>query len=293
MGVDCVRVFGKNDNVLAVDQDEVDITKFADVDSAAGDFCPDVIINCAAYTQVDACETHRQAAWDVNVNGPKNLALCAAQRGIALIHVSTDYVFDGSKRPPESYTEEDAPNPISYYGKTKREGEVAVERTCESYAIVRTSWLYGQHGQNILKTFLRLALKEPGKEIKVVDDQFGSPTWSYRLAQQLAALIKSLTASGIKSGGGGIYHATSEGWCTWYDLAGYFLDRMAVPHRVTACSTEQYPTPATRPKNSILENRRLKKQGINLMRNWTDDLDAFIGQCKVDLMNEVEQLVRS
>lgn len=280
LGSDCAQVFSRQHQVLAPGVEQLDITSASDVEGAVRTFRPDVIVNCAAYTRVDACETEREVARQVNVTGPENLAASAHRHGTVLVHVSTDYVFDGRKAVPEAYTETDTPGPISYYGKTKLEGEVAVRRMCADHVIVRTAWLYGGSGPNILKTFLCRALGDPSGEIKVVNDQYGSPTWSYRLALQIARLIQA--------GGHGVYHATSQGYCTWYDLACYFFNLMDVPHRVVPCSTAQYPTPACRPKNSILENGRLKAGGIDLMPLWEEDLNAFVLRYKTALIEEAQ-----
>ena len=285
LGADCAQVLCTSHETLAIDLEEMDITKQWDVERVVSDFRPHIIINCAAYTQVDACETEKDQARTVNVDGPKNLAIHARKTHATLIHVSTDYVFDGTKEVPEPYRETDKPGPVSYYGKTKLEGEITVQQTMEDYMIVRTAWLYGLNGHNILKTFLRLAMEDPDRVIKVVNDQFGSPTWSYRLALQIAKLVEAK--------GRGIYHATSEGYCTWYDLAQYFLQKMDVPHRVIPCPTEEYPTTAVRPKNSILENSRLKQQGIHVMSFWEEDMNHFIDQFGPALVTEIERQVKS
>jgi dTDP-4-dehydrorhamnose reductase len=143
---------------------------------------------------------------------------------------------------------------------------------------LRTAWLYGFRGGNFLKTILKLALKHPQEEIKVVKDQFGSPTWSYRLSIQIARLIAAR--------GQGTYHATSEGYCTWYELARYFLEKMGIAHSLVPCTTDEYPTPASRPMNSILENRHLKTEDINLMPDWRDDLDEFVSLFRERLIDE-------
>ncbi len=278
LGSDCHHILRRDHEVMAVDLEDGDITNLSYVQAIVRDFAPDIIVNCAAYTQVDACETHREVAWKVNVEGPRNLASAVEKCGGRLVHISTDYVFDGSKTSPDPYVEEDKPGPLSYYAKTKLEGELAVRETTHGHVILRTAWMYGLNGHNILKTFLRLALENSHKEIKVVNDQFGSPTWSYRLALQIAKVIEV--------NGQGIYHATSEGYCTWYELACRFLDKMRIPHKVVPCTSEEYPTPATRPKNSILENRRLKNEGINLMPYWEDDLDRFVHRFRELLLEE-------
>ena len=278
LGRDCTKVLNETHDVMSVDLDELDITDVSKVEAVAGNFGADVMVNCAAFTKVDDCETEQDLACKVNIEGPGNLAVAAQNQGAQLIHISTDYVFDGSKRVPDTYTEKDNPNPISYYGVTKLAAEEAIRRITDNHIILRTAWLYGIRGQNFLKTMLRLAMNDPKREIKVVSDQFGSPTWSYRLAQQIAKLIKS--------GGQGTYHATSEGYCTWYELATDFLDKMDVPHSFVPCTTEEYPTPATRPMNSILENQRLKELGLNLMEDWQNDLAEFVHRFKDRLIKE-------
>ncbi len=281
LGTDCVRVFNETHEVMSIDLEELDITRLSDVETMVKDFTPDIILNCAAYTQVDNCETDKEPAWKINVTGTKNLARCAAKYGGRFIHISTDYVFDGWKKVPEPYLEEDEPHPLSHYGMTKYESEKVVRQTTDRHMIIRTAWLYGVNGHNFLKTMLKLALNNPNNKIKVVNDQFGSPTWSHRLALQIARIIDE--------NGQGTYHATAEGYCTWYELAIYFLKKMEVPHTVIPCTSEEYPKPAPRPKNSILENRHLKEKGINIMKNWQDDLDQFVDDFKERLLSEASK----
>jgi dTDP-4-dehydrorhamnose reductase len=279
LGYDCTRVLGEIHDITAVDIDDLDITDTGAVRDSILRFSPDIVINCAAFTKVDDCETEKALAWKVNVEGPENLALCVEKYGGKLVHISTDYVFDGRKDPPDSYAEDDQVNPISFYGKTKLEGELAVRRTTERHIIVRTAWVFGIKGHNFLKTMLKLALKDPGNSIKVVNDQFGSPTWSYSLSVQIEKLIK---ANGL-----GTYHATSGGYCSWYELAGFFLGRMDIEHSLIPCSTDDFPTPAARPHNSILENRRLKEAGINIMQDWKAEVERFVEKFRAPLFDEV------
>ena len=257
LGMDCASVFRIAHDVVSVDLEDVDITRLPEVETLVQTLAPDIIINCAAYTHVDNCETEKDLAWNANVKGPEHLAFSLSKRNGLLVHISTDYVFDGEKTVPKSYVETDRPHPISYYGTTKYQGEEMVKQAGGRYVIVRTAWMYGINGNNFLKTILRLVRKDPERPIKVVDDQFGSPTWSYRLARQIETIIDANAR--------GVFHATAEGYCSWYSLATYFLKKMAVAHNITPCSTDQYPTAALRPKNSILENRRLKEKGINEM----------------------------
>jgi dTDP-4-dehydrorhamnose reductase len=281
LGSDCVEVLEQQYEIVSLGSKDLDITSKPAVERLIEEIAPQFILNCAAYTKVDDCETKRDLAQKVNVEGPRNLGAAAKKQGAQLIHISTDYVFDGTKKVPEPYTEKDETNPISYYGVTKLEAEEAVRGTTDNHMIFRTAWMYGIRGQNFLKTMLRLALSDPEREIKVVGDQFGSPTWSYRLAQQIARLIES--------GGQGTYHATSEGYGTWYELATEFLDKMGVPHCFAPCTTKEYPTPAARPTNSILENQRLKEAGLNLMEDWQDDLGEFVLRFKDRLINEASE----
>jgi len=279
LGNDCVRTFGKTNQIVAVDLEELDITRSAEVSAFVEETKPDLIINCAAHTGVDACETEQESAWAANVSGPLNLAESVNRWGGQLVHISTDYVFDGQKPKSECYVEDDKPAPLSYYGKTKLEGENAVTKTTERHIILRTAWLYGADGHNFLKTMLKLTHANPSREFKVVSDQFGSPTWSYRLALQIEKLVEKSAR--------GIYHATAEGVCTWYDLADYFLNKMNVPHCIVPCTSEEFPTAAVRPKNSILENRRLKAAGINIMAPWQDDVAQYIEQFGKQLLQSL------
>jgi len=281
LGSDCTTVLNEAHEVISVDLDELDITDVSEMEAVVKHVGVDVMVNCAAFTRVDDCETEKDLACRVNVNGPANLAVAAKNQGAQLIHISTDYVFNGRKKVPDLYTEKDDPNPVSYYGVTKLAAEEAVRRITDNHIIVRTAWLYGIQGQNFLKTMLALALKDPQREIKIVNDQFGSPTWSYRLALQIEKLIES--------GRNGTFHATSEGYCTWYELAAYFFGKMGVPHSFVPCTTAEYPTPAARPMNSILENQRLNEAGINLMQDWKSDLDEFVFRFRDRLINEIRE----
>jgi dTDP-4-dehydrorhamnose reductase len=278
LGTDSVEVLGMTHDVTALKRSDLDITDLAAVEQVVEALRPAVILNCAAYTRVDDCEEQRAPAFAANVTGPKHLALCVQKHGGALIHISTDYVFDGLRAVPSPYVEDDEPAPVSYYGQTKLESERVIQEVTDRYMIVRTAWVYGAVGRNFPKTILRLALNDPDREIKIVDDQFGSLTWSFRLARQIERLIEV--------GGRGIYHATAEGYGSWYEVAATFLGRMGVSHRLSPCTSDQYPTRAVRPANSILENRRLKEEGINEMRLWEEDLEQFLALFRDRLIRE-------
>jgi len=265
LGTDCLSVMGAQ--AVGVDLPELDISDCFQCLEKLNSIAPKVIVNCAAYTAVDACETD-PACWKVNADGPKHLAGWAAANDAFLVHVSTDYVFDGEKSPNESYLEDDETNPVSEYGKSKLAGEQAVLDSGANAAVIRTAWLYGATGKNFLKTMLRLAVQNPEKEIRVVNDQFGSPTRSHTLARQIAAVVEARVT--------GLFHATSEGSCSWFELAESFLSLMGVSHRVVPCTTDEYPAPAKRPVNSILENAALKKNNLNISKHWKTELEEFV-----------------
>ena len=280
LGRDCEKVLARDQKVTAVGSRSLDISDRKAVDAFIGDLRPDVVLNCAAFTRVDDCETQKELVWKINVVGPENLATAARTCGSRMVHISTDYVFDGGKPVPEYYTESDQTHPTSYYGFSKLEGEKAIALATDRYTILRTAWLYGAFGHNFLKTMLKLVVGDPQREIKVVHDQFGSPTWSYGLAEQIKRVIDANVS--------GLFHATSEGYCTWYDLAKTFLHEMEIPCALVPCTTRDYPTPAKRPANSILENRRLKDEGLNIMQDWRVDLTQFVKTFKDHLLREVK-----
>ncbi len=283
LGTDCGSVLSRHGEVVGFDLPELDITnRFQTLEVLTREH-PDIIVNCAAYTAVDACESD-PACWLVNENGPGYLAEWAADNNAFLIHISTDYVFAGDKPLFEACAESERPAPGSEYGRSKLAGEEAVLNSGADAAILRTAWLYGASGKNFLKTMLRVALQDADRDIRVVNDQFGSPTWSYTLARQIAAVIDARAT--------GIFHATSEGFCSWYDLADCFLMQMGFPGRVVPCTSAEYPTPTQRPANSILENRRLKESGVNVFKDWREELDMFITTCGKSILNEERGLIR-
>lgn len=228
---------------------------------------PDVIINCAAHTNVDLCEKQWDSAYRINAIGPRNLSIAATAVGAKMIHVSTDYVFEGNGTRP--YTEFDAPNPISAYGKTKLEGERFVQAFADRYFILRTAWLYGE-GKNFVKTMLRLA--ETHDEVSVVDDQVGSPTSAVELARMIHYLEKTDNY--------GIFHATCEGDTNWADFAETIFKKAGKVTKVRHVSSEEYakmnPESAKRPAYSILDNYMLRLTGDYRMADWQDALDEYM-----------------
>jgi dTDP-4-dehydrorhamnose reductase len=217
---------------------------------------------------VDECETKQRESERINVEGPRNLAQGAARYEKLIVHISSDFVFDGRKRVPQPYFEDDSMSPLSFYGLTKMESETAVKQNALNYILIRTGWLYGIRGDNFIKRILARALRKDRDPLRVVNDQFGSPTWSHRLAQQIKVLLDK--------GKEGVYHATSEGYCSRYEWVQYVLKRMDINTPVLPCTSDDFPSPAKRPANSILENRQLKMEGLNIMPNWQKDMDAFL-----------------
>ncbi len=284
LGSDCCSMLSRENDTLGCDIPQIDIGDQQSVDRYISDARPEVIINCAAYTAVDACESERELAWRVNALGPKYLAMAAGRTNSRLIQISTDYVFDGTKPVPAAYSEEDNTNPLSQYGLSKLAGERSIAEYAPNALILRTAWLYSGSGRNFLKTMLRLSLADPERELKVVDDQYGSLTWSYTLAQQIQRLLGPEMT--------GIVHATSEGYSSWYGAARYFLEAMKVPHRLQPCTTADYPTPAHRPANSILANTRLDGAGISTFVSWQEDVDTFVDMYRESLLAEARAALK-
>lgn len=242
------------------------------MEAALDAFKPHFLINCAAYTAVDQAETNADVCARVNAEGPNVLAKACAIRNVYLIHVSTDYVFNGQRSVPQPWQETDTPDPQTVYGRTKLAGERAVAAAGGHYAVLRTAWLYGATGKNFPKTMLRLALANPARTIRVVNDQHGCPTSAYELSRQIKALVDAPERPV------GIFHAVAREHTTWYGFADAFLRLMNVPYSLEPCSTAEYPTPAMRPANSILENQALEARGLCVMNNWEDALAQFVHQ---------------
>ncbi|PEJ59481.1 dTDP-4-dehydrorhamnose reductase [Bacillus sp. AFS002410] len=247
---------------------ELDITKKESVFSLVDSYKPDAIIHCAAYTAVDKAEDDKENCWNVNVEGTKYLAEAAKKQNAKFVYISTDYVFNGKGENP--FTEEDYPEPIGYYGLTKYEGEKIVQSLIEKYFILRISWVFGINGNNFIKTMLRLS--ESRNELNVVGDQIGSPTYTVDLAKLIVELIKTDKY--------GIYHATNEGNTSWAEFAGEIFKQADRKMLVNSISTEEYPTRASRPKNSRLSKQKLVENGFTPLPSWQDALARFLVQLK-------------
>lgn len=263
---DCPREFA-GANILYADLKKLDITDATTVKEFVTQEEIDLIINCAALTNVDACETNPDLAFAVNSDGPLNLALAAQSIGATLVHVSTDYVFAGDT--PAARIETDTVSPCSVYGKSKLAGEFAVIANCDKHYIVRTAWLYGREGNNFVKTMIRLARNQGF--IKVVNDQIGNPTNANDLAYEILRLVTNSTVADY-----GIYHCTNQGACSWFEFASAIVDIVGISCEKIPCTTAEFPRPAPRPAYSTLDNAHLRATIGDEMRDWRVALTSFL-----------------
>ena len=251
--------------IIDTDRDELDIVDIDNVNEFILSSKPDVVINCAAHTAVDLCETDIENAYKINAIGPRNLAIACEKVNAKFVQVSTDYVFDGNIDRP--YREDDNTCPNSIYGSSKLMGENFTKEFCSRYFIVRSAWLYGE-GSNFVRTMLKLS--ETNKEINVVNDQFGSPTSTVDLAKAIIELIHTEHY--------GTYHGTCEGKCSWYDFAQKIFDIRNIDIKVNPVTSEEYKRAASRPAYSVLDNFMLKLVGLNSFRNWEDALIEYLNE---------------
>lgn len=248
---------------------KLDITDYDNVNAVFNEFIPDYCINAAAYTAVDKAETEPEKAFAINVLGAQNLAKMCKINNTVLLHVSTDFVFDGSKKTP--YTETDTPNPTGVYGQTKLDGEDTIKELWAKYFIIRTSWVYSQFGNNFMKTMLRLASERD--ELSVVNDQIGTPTNAVDLAEVLIKIIDSCHAELVSVSNYGIYNFSNEGQCSWYDFAKKIFEVNNINIKLQPILTTSYPTPAQRPAYSVLDKSKIKTVfGIEI-EDWEDSLN--------------------
>ncbi|MDD9266603.1 dTDP-4-dehydrorhamnose reductase [Paenibacillus sp. GCM10023248] len=269
LGQDVVKILGQHHVVHGLGREQLDITNELQCLEAVESLQPDVIIHSAAYTAVDLAETEEDMAYKINAMGTRNLAVAAERVGAKLCYISTDYVFDGTAAIP--YREYDNTNPQSIYGKSKRAGELLVQSLSTKYFIVRTSWVYGVNGANFVKTMLKLA--QDRDTLKVVNDQFGSPTYTVDLANFLDELVQTERY--------GIYHASNSGVCSWFDFASAIFEESGKQVKVLPCSTEEFPRPAPRPKYSAMEHLAIRTNEFEDLRPWREGLKAFLEELGV------------
>ncbi len=267
LGFDVVNELNKRGiTSIGVDIDEMDITDPASVKTVIGEAAPDAVIHCAAYTAVDAAEDNEDLCRRVNRDGTQNIANVCKELDCKMVYISTDYVFDGEGTRP--WEPDDKQTPLNVYGQTKYEGELAVMNTLSKYFIVRIAWVFGINGKNFVKTMLNLA--KTHDKLTVVNDQTGSPTYTYDLARLLVDMV--LTDKY------GIYHATNEGFVTWYDFACEIFKTAGVDIEVLPVPSSEYPTKAKRPSNSRMSKDKLKENGFEPLPTWQDALKRYIAE---------------
>lgn len=254
----------KGCDVYGLGRDELNITDLDQVRRQIRALKPDVVIHTAAYTNVDQAEADRDSAFLVNAYGTRNVAIASEEIGAKLVYVSTDYVFNGEK--DGAYGEFDTPSPLGVYGQSKFAGEQFVRDFHSKFFIVRTSWVYGKYGHNFVKTMLKLAAEHDA--LKVVNDQRGCPTYTKDLAEKIIELIGTDQY--------GVYHVSNSGSCTWYEFARAIFEISGTDVHVAPVTTEEFPRPAARPKNSVFDHMALRLNGFEDVRHWKDGLSDFL-----------------
>jgi len=261
LGKDLVKVLSREHEII---KKRVDITNLDKILEAVMKTKPDLIVHAAAFTDVDAAESARDQAYNVNVIGTRNVTVASSKTKAPILYISTDYVFDGEKS--EGYYEFDKPNPINFYGMTKYLGEVYIKDLTNKFYIVRTSWLFGKHGRNFVKTMLKLA--DENEKIQVVNDQIGSPTYTRDLAEAIGKLIKKPNY--------GIYHITNSGHCSWYEFAKKIFKAANIHINLEPVDSQEFRRPAKRPRCSILKNYNWKMEGFTPLRDYRKALLDYL-----------------
>ena len=265
LGYDVVKELeSRGMEAVGVDIDEMDITDADSVDKVIKAAAPDAVIHCAAYTAVDAAEDNEELCRKVNADGPKNIARVCKELDIKMIQISTDYVFNGQGEKP--WEPDDEADPQSVYGQTKYEGELAVKELLDKYFIVRIAWVFGVNGKNFVKTMLNLA--KTRDTLTVVNDQFGSPTYTEDLAKLLVDMVQTDKY--------GTYHATNEGICSWYEFACAIFKEAGIEMNVLPVSSAEYAAKAKRPENSRMSKEKLTENGFEKLPTWQDALKRYI-----------------
>ena len=265
LGYDVVNELTKRGHVaIGTDIEEMDITDAASVDKVIKENTPDAVIHCAAYTAVDAAEDNVELCRKINADGTQNIANVCKELDIKMIYISTDYVFDGEGERP--WEPDDERTPLNVYGQTKYEGELAVQNTLDKFFIVRIAWVFGVNGKNFIKTMLNLG--KTRDSLTVVNDQFGSPTYTYDLASLLVDMVETDKY--------GIYHATNEGICTWYEFACEIFRQAGMNVKVSPVLASEYPAKAKRPSNSRMSKEKLTENGFEKLPTWQDALGRYL-----------------
>jgi len=249
-----------------------DITDFDKTYRLITKINPEIVIHTAAWTDVDGAEKNISEAYRLNVLGTRNIALSCQRFDAAMVYISSDYIFDGEKKEP--YIEFDKANPISVYGKSKYYGEVVVQQLLNKYYIIRSSWLFGKYGKNFVKTILNLS--ETKKQIEVVNDQVGCPTYTNDLSSAIQKLV--INKDSMSTGLYGIYHITNSESCSWYDFAKQIIKVSKKKCEILPLDSEKIKRPAIRPKNSVLNNFIWELNGFEPLRNWKESLSEYLGE---------------
>lgn len=266
LGQELMRTEDERYEIVGLDRVALDVTDLAQCKQTIAQYAPSAVIHAGAYTAVDQAETEVDEAYRVNALGTRNLAIAAREANVKLCYVSTDYVFDGQGSHP--YNEYDNTNPQSVYGKSKRAGELLLQSICPTFFIVRTSWVYGKHGNNFVKTMLKLA--QDRDSLKVVSDQIGSPTYTRDLTLFLLNLVETEAY--------GIYHTTNAGACSWFEFAQAIFEERGIQSTLTPCTTSEFPRPAPRPAYSVLDHSAIRQNGFSDLRPWREALREFLSE---------------
>jgi dTDP-4-dehydrorhamnose reductase len=276
LGRDLLEVFrssretdpSKGFEVVEWDLEEIDIREEGSTLSKIGNLRPDIVINLAAYTDVDGCEKNREEAFQVNAEGTRHVVMAAKACGARVVYLSTDYIFDGKKKDP--YLETDPPHPLNVYGQTKLKGEEYVQKGIDDHLIIRTQWLYGRHGKNFIVSVLRQAREK--RVLTIVDDQTGSPTYTVDLSKAMVTLLRHNSR--------GIFHVANRDACTWYRLGQAILEFAQIEGvPITPISSEALGRPAARPSYSVLNTQKLKQETGMTLRPWSDALRDYLSTC--------------
>ena len=265
LGYDVMNELAKREHTgIGVDVEEMDITDAAKVEQVIKESEVEAVIHCAAYTAVDAAEDNAELCHKINAEGTENIAKVCKELDLKMIYISTDYVFNGEGTRP--WEPDDEREPLNVYGQAKYEGELAVEKYLEKYYIVRIAWVFGVNGKNFIKTMLNLS--ETHDELSVVNDQIGSPTYTYDLAKLLVDMVETDKY--------GRYHATNEGLCTWYEFATEIFRQAGKKITVHPVTSEQFPSKAKRPHNSRMSKDKLEANGLDRLPTWQDALNRYL-----------------
>ena len=265
LGYDVVKELEKRGHQpTGVDREEMDLMNNESIRTVIMALKPESIIHCAAYTAVDKAEEEQEICYQINSEAVKVIAECAKELDAKLVYISTDYVFDGTK--DGEYVETDLPNPISVYGASKLRGEQYIQSILEKYYIARTSWVFGINGHNFIKTMRRLGTER--EALTIINDQVGSPTYTADLAPLLVDMMETDKY--------GVYHATNEDFCSWYEFANEIFEQSGIEVKTNPITTDQYPTAAKRPLNSRLNKDKLKKAGFRTLQTWEQALEQYI-----------------